>query len=272
MKQCDLTKGFVVFLTITITFFFGLMPSAWAKDVYDCDDCKGQKFKGCYGLAHAGKMVLPGPDGPVEASIASTGILNFDKRIITGHETVTMSLEIPIEPFFVAVPPFDAKICGTYVVYDDCSGKAWICVETLDGLPPAPGISPQMAQEIAFVITNGGKHIQIMTTKMNTSCCIPELGTAPGEDPCVDPCEDDCAKNLDNYPMGDVSPISLAGSMEPCGDDQPVKSMTLSIEADLEKLPGEKNCATVNLLAASDPSCKIIQPRMTRMDTNKIEF
>ena len=142
MKQCDLTKGLVVFLTIMITLFCGVMPGAWAKN--DCDHCKGVDFEGCYGFSHDGMMITP-DTGPLPVPMASVGVFYLDENeILTGHEMMN-----------VAGTSFPATISGTYKVNDDCTGTAWICTTPT-------GSSEGIESEIAFVITSKGEGLQMV--------------------------------------------------------------------------------------------------------------
>ena len=174
MKQCNLTKGFVVFLTITITLFCGVMPSSWAGSDY-CDDLN---LQGYYGFSHDGMMLMRiiDKDGnpvidkhgaPVYAKLptpmASVGVLKFDASIdgskdgsivgsIDGHEMVQFGTDI-----------FPATLSGTIRVKSDCTGTAWICAT-----PTIPeGNIMGIRSEISFVIT--GDEIQMLTIKM-THC------------------------------------------------------------------------------------------------------
>ena len=154
MKQCDLTKGLVVFLTIIITLFCGVMPSSWAE-APNCNYCEGQKFKGCYGFMHDGGMIMMVNVQQDEPPIpmASVGVFYLDgKGSLTGHEVVNFG-----------GTSFPAEISGTYTVNPDCTGTAWICATPKNG---APGIK----SEISFVITGCNfDEMQMVTTKM-TSC------------------------------------------------------------------------------------------------------
>ena len=172
MKQCDLTKGFVVFLTIMITFFCGVMPSSWAEDDVDvvpkCNYCEDQKFKDCYGFSHDGMMemrvfdadgnpVFDADGNPVFTGVpipmASVGVFYLDGRgNLTGHEMVNFG-----------GTSFPAKIRGRYKVNLDCTGRALICATPRNG-------DPGIKSEISFVITGGNfDEMQMVTTKM-TSC------------------------------------------------------------------------------------------------------
>ena len=157
MKQCDLTKGLVVFLTIMITFFCGVMPSSWAEDSveFECDCCKHQKFKGCYGFLHDGMMMMMvnGQPSAPQIPMASVGVFYLDgKGNLTGHEMVNLG-----------GISFYAKINGTYTVNHDCTGTAWICAT-----PENNGSI--IESEISFVVTGRNlDELQMVTTKM-TSC------------------------------------------------------------------------------------------------------
>ena len=149
MKQCNLTKGLVFFLTIMITLFCGLMPGAWAGD--NCDYCEDQKFKGCYGFSHDGMMITP-DTGPLPVPMASVGVFYLDgKGNLTGHEMVNFG-----------GTSFPAEISGDYTVYPDCTGTATICA--------IPYGSPfGIESTISFVITGKGEELQMLTTIM-TPC------------------------------------------------------------------------------------------------------
>ena len=191
MKQCNLTKGLVVFLTIMITLFCGVMPSAWADG---CDDCEGEDFEGCYGFWHEGKMITPLSSGE-EVSTASVGVLHFGETNcygigeITGHETVSVG---PPASLF---PTFYAEIIGTYTVNSDCTGTAVLCTTPV---PLEPPILIPTQSVIAFVITSKGKEIQVVTTKMNASCLAPGV--------------------LEGLVSGNITPINIVGTIKNCDD------------------------------------------------------
>ncbi len=185
MKQCNLTKGIVVFLTIMITLFCGVMPSSGAQpgDVPNCDYCcEGLNVEGCYGMSHEGMMITPNT-GPKPVPMASVGVLclvedteNPGTGFITGHEMVSCGNI-----------SFPAEISGTYEVYDDCTGTAWVCVTQ-------EGMTVGIESEIAFVISKG-EEIQMVTTKMNTPCIT-----------------------LKNLPQGNIVPINIVGTAKICDD------------------------------------------------------
>ena len=175
MKQCNLTKGFVVFLTIMITLFCGFMPSAWADDVSDCNCCSNpQKIVGCYGFSHDGGMQMRSVDkdgnpvfdkdgNPVFTELpipmASVGVLHLDGVNLTGHEMVQFGTDT-----------FPAVLIGTYTLNpdnNDCTGTASVCA--ISTIPE--GNNMGIWSEISFVIT--GDDIQMVTTKM-THCFIDE--------------------------------------------------------------------------------------------------
>ena len=160
MKQCDLTKGFVVFLTIIITLFCGVMPSSWAGDSANCDYCKNQKFEGCYGFSHDGMMITP-DTGPLPVPMASVGVFYLDgKGNLTGHEMVNFGGE-----------SFPATINGNIIeMLSDCTGTVTICAT------PENGDTGGIESEISFVIT--GDEIQMLTTKM-THCVNNENSGVP---------------------------------------------------------------------------------------------
>ena len=186
MKQCDLTKGLVVFLTIMITLFCGVMPSSGAQpgDVPNCDYCcEGLNVEGCYGMSHEGMMITPNT-GPKPVPMASVGVLclvedteNPGTGSITGHEMVSCGNI-----------SFPAEISGTYEVSDDCTGTALMCVNPSSLYP-----IPSMWSEIAFVLTSNGEEIQIVTTRITTPCVEEPL--LPGE-------------------MGNVVAINITGTLK----------------------------------------------------------
>ena len=126
---------------------------------------------------------MPGTQVPVP--MASVGVLylgemgNNGKGNITGRETVSFAPTI--------YPPFPATIEGTYEVYDDCTGTAWVCVTQ-------EGMTVSIESEIAFVISKG-EEIQMVTTKMNTPCIT-----------------------LKNLPQGNIVPINIVGTAKICDD------------------------------------------------------
>lgn len=159
MKRCDLIKGFVVLLTIMITFFCGVMPSSWAEDnvVPKCKYCADLKLTGCYGFSHSGMMIVPGFGEPIP--MASVGVFYIDRKgNLTGHETVNFG-----------GTPFYAEISGTFTVNPDCTGTATICAAD-----PTNGHVP-LESTISFVITSGGEEVQMVTTIM-TPCGITPTG------------------------------------------------------------------------------------------------
>lgn len=149
MKQCDLTKGLVVFLTIIITLFCGVMPSSWAETP-NCDYCEGQKFKGCYGFSHDGMMqMVSGQLIGQTIPMASVGVFYLDNQgNLTGQEIVNCGGN-----------SFPANISGTFTVNSDCTGTATICA--------TPENDQAIESEISFVITGCNfDEIQMVTTKM----------------------------------------------------------------------------------------------------------
>ena len=177
MKQCDLTKGFVVFLTIMITLFCGVMPSSWADE---CNDCEKKQFEGCYGFSHDGMMITPAT-GPQPVPMASVGVFYLDEMendgigILSGDEMVNFG-----------GTSFPARISGTYTVKADCTGTAWICATQV-------GSEEGIESEIAFVITSKGEGLQMVTTKMWTPC----TNNTPPE-------------------TGNVVPINIVGTAKIC--------------------------------------------------------
>ena len=162
MKQRNLTKGLVVFLTIMITLFCGVMPSAWATN--GCNYCDNvEEFEGCYGFSHDGRMMelhqVSGQQMPPSKPMASVGVFYAVDEIISGHEMVMFGDE-----------SFPADLSGTYEVNSDCTGTLWICA-TPEGM--AEGIM----SEISFVIS--GDEIQMVTTKM-TYCLYGSVPTDIG--------------------------------------------------------------------------------------------
>ena len=205
MKQCNLTKGLVVFLTIMITLFCGLMPGAWADDVSDCDCCSNQqKIVGCYGFSHDGMMMMvsdppPGPLTPVlPIPMASVGVLHLDGVNLTGHEMVQFGTDT-----------FPAMLIGTYTLNpDDCMGTATVCATPV-------GSDQGIMSKISFVIS--GDEIQMVTTKMTH-----------------------CFNNV-NTGVDAAIPLNIVGTAKK--QCTPQLSVDLrEIFADLEKLPGEKLC------------------------------
>ena len=206
MKQCNLTKGLVVFLTIMITLFCGVMPSSGAQpgDVSDCDDCKNRNFEGCYGFSHTGDYIITVPENfppatpptliDLQVTMVSNGVYHLDgNRGLTGEETVRLVFPLP-SPLNYEYPPsfFTAQIIGTYDVNENCSGTASVCV-TPDYPPLIPGVPVLGLQsEISFVIGSNGEEIIMTTVKMNTPCRNPLL---PDE-------------------MGNVVPINIVGPVK----------------------------------------------------------
>ena len=136
MKQCDLTKGLVFFLTIIITLCCGLIPSSWAGDVV----CTNKSLKGFYGFSEKGQMELP--DGEV-VSYGSVGFFNADgKEKISGEETLRLGNET-----------IKADFAGWYEFDENCRGTAYIW--TNEGL----------YMEISLVISgSGGNDVHMLNT------------------------------------------------------------------------------------------------------------
>ena len=162
MKQCNLTKGFVVFLTITITFFFGLMPSAWANGE---PSCAQSDFQGFFAFTESGtvRMVMGGGVITSLLPIASAGWIDMqwiddNTGTISGIETVNLG-----------GVPFQASIDGTLNLLSDndncnCTGTAIVTV-TPDPIHP---LFPPVNTTFSFVLTNDGKlsEIRTLTTQM----------------------------------------------------------------------------------------------------------
>ena len=184
MKQCDLTKGLVVFLTIMITILFcGLMPGAWADDVSDCDDCKNIDIEGCYGFSDNGKLIMPDPMNPnklITASMACVGLVCLEDEIITGFETTSLG---PDFPDIVPVSGIPGTITGNYEVNDNCTGTATMCIIN----PYGEGIK----STVSFVIIENGKEIQMVTT---------------GMEPC----------GVETVPPAYFMPINIVGTLKRC--------------------------------------------------------
>ena len=173
MKQCDLTKGLVVFLTIMFTLFCGVMSSSWAGSDF-CDD---QEFDGCYGFSHSGIMLMQNVDnnGPVfdnkgnpvitEAPMSSVGVFCLDvDGNLTGREIVRYG-----------TITFPATISGEYEVCSDCTGTAWICAIP-DGSPSG------IESTISFVVTTEREELQMVTTDM-VPCVSPVLSVSASSTP-----------------------------------------------------------------------------------------
>lgn len=178
MKQCNLTKGFAIFLIIMISLFCGVIPSSWADDIVVsnwCDCCENQNFEGCYGFSHDGMIMMmvseqpnvlplpPLPTPPIPPiPMASVGVFYLDERgNLTGHEMVNFG-----------GTSFRTKIRGKYRVNSDCTGTAWICSTPANG-------DPGIKSTISFVIA-GPKldELQMVTTKM-TSCYSSDIVALP---------------------------------------------------------------------------------------------
>ena len=144
MKQCDLTKGLVFFLTIIIILCCGLIPSSWAED----DDGDYNKiFKGKYTYSQAGSIQVA---GTVKLPFGAIGsfITNGKGKIYCGRETVRLGGNT-----IIAI--FD----GTYELDENCMGTATIEVEANDH--PSP-----LIMEMALAITKDGKEVHLLTTKI----------------------------------------------------------------------------------------------------------
>ena len=188
MKQCDFTKGLVVFLTIMITLFCGVIPSSWAEDSANCDYCENQKFDGCYGFSLSGIMLVQKVDdkglvfdkqgSPVfsDVPMACVGVFVLDGNEIIGRETVKYG-----------TITFDAKFKGTFVVTDDCMGTVTICAIPI--IPEGDNNSnpPPLSSTISFVITSEGEELQMVTTSMKPCGGDVSSTTLPPPVPIIEP-------------------------------------------------------------------------------------
>ena len=178
MKQCNLTKGLVVFLTVMITLFCGVVPGSWAEEdvISNCEFCADRVFKGRYGFSHKGMMemrvfdadgnpVFDADGNPVFTGVpipmASVGVFYLDGRgKLIGREMVNLG-----------GTSFPAKIIGRYKVNPDCTGRALICATPING-------GPAIKSEIFFVIAGlDFEELQLLTTEM-TSCDVSDLVVA----------------------------------------------------------------------------------------------
>jgi len=177
MKQCNLTKGLVVFLTIMITLFCGLMPSAWADGTPpSCDCCESQKFdeEGCYGFSHDGMMMMmvDGKLSKLSTPMASVGVLHLGGLYLDETNNIWIGDITGNEMVQFGTDAFPAMLSGTYTVNPDCTGTAFICAT-----PTIPdGNNMGIRSEISFVII--GDEIQMVTTKMTH--CISNVDTMVG--------------------------------------------------------------------------------------------
>ena len=157
MKQCDLTKGLVVFLTIMITLFCGLIPGSWAidDDVFKCNVCANQSFKGCYGFSVSGAILLP-QESETPVPVANVGVFYLDgKGNLTGHEVMNFG-----------GTPFYEEISGTYTVNPDCTGTAKIGSPLFTSEGDNNFNLPPLVSTIFFVVNSEGKELQMMTIIM----------------------------------------------------------------------------------------------------------
>ena len=192
MKQCDLTKGLVVFLTIMITLFCGVIPSSWAGDSANCDYCENQKFEGCYGFSLSGIMLVQEVDdkgivfdkqgSPVfsDVPMASLGVFYLDGNKITGRETARYG-----------TITFDAKFEGTYEVAGDCMGTVTICAIPIISEGDNNSNPPPLSSTISFVITSE-EELQMVTTSMK-------------------PCGGDVSSTTLPLPVPIIEPINIVG-------------------------------------------------------------
>ena len=171
MKQCNLTKGLVVFLTITITFFFGLMPSAWANGE---PSCAQSDFQGFFAFTESGtvRMVMGGGVITSLLPIASAGWIDVQWN---GADTGTIS---GIEMVNMGGVPFQAGIAGTFDTSSDgdnsnCTGIATVTVTPT----PIHPLFPPVYTTFSFVINSNGKQSEIRTL---TTEMIPTAFPAPG--------------------------------------------------------------------------------------------
>lgn len=142
MKRCDLTKGLVFFLTIIITLCCGLIPSSWAGDAV----CTNKSLKGYYGFSESGEM-------KVIAEVKSYTSIGFfcanGKGNICGEETLQLGYDETIEAVFE----------GTYEIYENCRGKAYITASTEDG---------DIDMEISLVISgSGGNDVHMLNSHVD---------------------------------------------------------------------------------------------------------
>ena len=165
MKQCDLTKGLVFFLTIIITLCCGLIPISWALDDA-IGDCTNKNLRGCYGFSHSGAMIVRETVSgtvsvPVPVPMASIGFFNADgKGNITGYETLRLG-NVNI----------NAKFEGTYEINENCMGTANItCYPELDD---------SIEMTISLVISGRGEEeVHLLITDVYGMVPLGIVGTA----------------------------------------------------------------------------------------------
>ncbi|MFV9646065.1 MAG: hypothetical protein ACNYWU_09605 [Desulfobacterales bacterium] len=148
MKQCDLTKGLVFFLTIIITLCCGLIPSSWAEDDAVCTN---KKLNGQYSFSQSGLISVPslGYSKPVPVGSVGSFIADGKGHIISGNEILQLG-EYTINAVILE---------GTYDLEENCTGTASIDVSAEVG--PSP-----LRMEIAITITNDGKEVHLLTTSI----------------------------------------------------------------------------------------------------------
>jgi len=144
MKRCDLTKGLVFFLTIIITVCCGLIASSWAFD--DAGNCTNKSLKGYYGFSESGEMKVL----TEVKSYASIGFFCANgKGNIYGEETLQLGYDETIEAVFE----------GTYKIYENCMGKAYITASTELG---------DINMEISLVISgSGGNDVHMLNSHVD---------------------------------------------------------------------------------------------------------
>jgi len=166
MKQCDLTKNLVFFLTIIITLCCSLIPSSWAFDDA-MSGCTDKSFKGYYVFTQAGFMIVPDWMTELEqpVTMGSIGFIIADgKKQISGWEKVRLGENTINAPFK-----------GTYKLEKNCTGTAWITAypETDDGpLPPL--------NMVLSIVINGcmGDEVHLLTTSVDDMVPLAIVGTA----------------------------------------------------------------------------------------------
>ena len=158
MKQCDLTKGLVFFLTIIITLCCGLIPSSWGGD--DDIECSNRILKGYYSFSEKGKMEVLDSKG--KAQVVSYGSIGFFYANVDGdiygEETLQIGPDI-----------IQAVFNGSYVINENCMGTVSITASTLLG---------DIDIEISVVSGPDGKVVHMLNTSVEGMTPLGIVGQA----------------------------------------------------------------------------------------------
>jgi len=153
MKQYDLTKGLVFFLTIIITLCCGLIPSSWALSD---DENYNKILKGKYTYSQAGSIQVGGVEG-VELPFGAVGsfITDGKGKIYCGIETVRLGGNTIMATFE-----------GDYELDENFMGTVTIDIEASDH-------PKDLSMEMAIAVTKDGEEVHLLTTKIINNSASP---------------------------------------------------------------------------------------------------